>query len=230
MADGSKRNSVAGKVAPSKAGGAATTASQSVPDGVAALAKSVGASIKITTAAPHIQTYEGTLYAADPITNIVAINTSGSTDPVKPANFHLLPFSRIKDFTVVSVARNVESGEVGFASALPPIGKVDVEQVRKREEDAIKKLKEAEKHKGKGVSSDGQEIYDSFRRLNMEVRWHNAEIIVYNSVIITPPYRVEDCKGPKDKQETLLRVKKVLEGERKQMSERKAPVAPRKGG
>ena len=66
-------------------------------------------------------------------------------------------------------------------------------------------------------------------------------MIVSEAVIITPPYRVEDCKGSKDKQEALIRIKKVLEGERrkireKEERERKAgsgtgtPAGPRKGG
>lgn len=62
-------------------------------------------------------------------------------------------------------------------------------------------------------------------------------MIVHEAVIIPPPYRVEDCKGAKDKQEVLNRVKKVLEGERRKLKEkeereRKAatPTGPRKGG
>ena len=55
---------------------------------------------------------------------------------------------------------------------------------------------------------------------NMPTRWHNQEIIVHEAVIIAPPYRVEDCKGAKDKQETLNRVRKVLEGERRKLKEK----------
>lgn len=72
---------------------------------------------------------------------------------------------------------------------------------------------------------------------NLPIRWHNQEMIVHDAVIISPPYRVEDCKGAKDKHEVLNRVRKVLEGERRKLkereeSERKAtpPAAPRKGG
>lgn len=54
-------------------------------------------------------------------------------------------------------------------------------------------------------------------------------------VIVVPPYRPEDCKASKDKQETLIRVRKILEGERKKLQEkeareRSAAVGPRKGG
>lgn len=62
-------------------------------------------------------------------------------------------------------------------------------------------------------------------------------MIVHEAVIVAPPYRGEDCKGAKDKQEVLNRVKKVLEGERRKIREReereRKPAAgngPRKGG
>lgn len=45
-------------------------------------------------------------------------------------------------------------------------------------------------------------------------------MIVHDAVIISPPYTVDDCRGAKDKQETLNRVKKVLEGERRKIKER----------
>lgn len=71
----------------------------------------------------------------------------------------------------------------------------------------------------------------------MPIRWHNQEMIVHEAVIIAPPYWVEDCKGAKDKQEVLNRVRKVLEGERKKLREREerekkavTPTGPRKGG
>ena len=62
-------------------------------------------------------------------------------------------------------------------------------------------------------------------------------MIVSEAVIITPPYRVEDCKGSKDKQEALIRIKKVLEGERRKIKEKEekekrtgTPTGLRKGG
>jgi hypothetical protein len=71
------------------------------------------------------------------------------------------------------------------------------------------------------------------------VRWHNQEIIVQDHVIISSPYRPEDCKAGKDKQDSLGRVKKILEGERRKLKEREererkggvaTPTGPRKGG
>ena len=63
-------------------------------------------------------------------------------------------------------------------------------------------------------------------------------MIVSEAVIISPPYRPEDCKAEKEKQGALNHVKKVLEGERNKLKQkeelaRKAAtpvVGPRKGG
>jgi len=72
---------------------------------------------------------------------------------------------------------------------------------------------------------------------NMPIRWHNQEMIVHEAVIIAPPYRPEDCKCQKEKQETLNRVKKVLEGERRKLKDKEdrdkraaTPTGFRKGG
>jgi hypothetical protein len=54
----------------------------------------------------------------------------------------------------------------------------------------------------------------------MPIRWHNQEMIVHEAVIIPPPYRVEDCRAGNDKQEVLIRVRKVLEGERKKLRDK----------
>ena len=44
--------------------------------------------------------------------------------------------------------------------------------------------------------------------------------MVNDAVLIAKPYRLDDCSAPKDKQDALARVKKVLENERKKLAER----------
>ena len=58
-----------------------------------------------------------------------------------------------------------------------------------------------------------------------------------DAVIISKPYTVDDCVAPKDQQNALSRVRKVLEHERKKIAERAGrpgvatpPVVPKKGG
>lgn len=54
----------------------------------------------------------------------------------------------------------------------------------------------------------------------MPIRWHDQQMIVYDAVIIPPPYQPENCRAARDKQEVLNRVRKVLEGERKKLREK----------
>ena len=57
---------------------------------------------------------------------------------------------------------------------------------------------------------------------------------MHDVIIVAPPYRPEDCRGAKDKQEVLIRVKKALEGERKKLQDKEGKTAVvgglRKGG
>jgi hypothetical protein len=52
----------------------------------------------------------------------------------------------------------------GFDAALPSIGRVDIKALKAREEEAVRKLKEKEAMRGKGVTKEGQDIFDALAR------------------------------------------------------------------
>ena len=130
--------------------------------------------IKLTTAAPHSQTHEGSLFTADPVLNLVAINTrsapsnSSANAKGEPGDYHVIPVSRIQSFQVLSLPGIADSGATTFAAAQPAIGPVDVKRLEERERAKITKLKEAEQNRGKGVTKEAQAIYDSFKRMYVE--------------------------------------------------------------
>lgn len=228
-----KRNSVAGKIATPKTGGGGNSpAMQPLADPLENLGKAIGAKVRLTTAAPHSQTYEGSLYTADPILNIVAINTRSSSASAV-GDYHIVPVSRIQNFQVLSLAPHDGS----LTTAQPAIGPIDTKQLKQREETRIRTLREEEQDRGKGVSKEGQAIFDALKRINIQVRWHNTEIVADDKVLICSPYRPEDCKGRQEEPGNVTRIKRIVEGERKKLKEkedreRKAatPTGPRKGG
>ena len=55
---------------------------------------------------------------------------------------------------------------------------------------------------------------------SLPTRWHDTSIVVNDAVIISKPYTVDSCAAPKDQQNALNRVKKVLEHERKKIADR----------
>ena len=125
-------------------------------------------SVKLTTAAPHSQTYEGTLFTACPVLNIVAINTraASANDSIgQPGDYHIIPVPRIQAFQVTALTAGAESGDASFATAQPAIGPVDTKRLKEREQGRINKLKEDEENRGRGVTKEAQAIFDSFRRM-----------------------------------------------------------------
>lgn len=123
--------------------------------------------IKLTTAAPQSHTLEGILFTADPVINVVVINTyvtpaNTVATAASPGDYHVIPVSCVQTFSVLPGADN---GKSGNASTLFQIGAVDIEQAKAREEARVAKLKEEERHRGKGVTREAQAIYDSFKRM-----------------------------------------------------------------
>ena len=124
--------------------------------------------IKITTAAPHSQTLEGILFTACPLLNVVAVNTrpgaASNSSANQPGDFHIIPFARIQTFQITSLPTS--SGEAAsVASALPAIAAVDTKRLKERETARIRKLKEEEENKGRGVTKEAQAIFDALKRV-----------------------------------------------------------------
>ncbi|KAF2426205.1 hypothetical protein EJ08DRAFT_700117 [Tothia fuscella] len=218
MAD-SKRQSVSGKGAGSKTG-----LQQGSPD-VEALNKAVGARIRITThSTPSTTTIEGTIFTATTTPPLLAIkeddksstpappnpssaNTSSSTNSTPNyriisianiASYHITPGG---DTDVLNLVKELETGEWN----------VDKDAMKKREAVAVRKVREMEERRGKGVSGEAQELFDHIVR-TLPSRWNDKQIIVNESVIVEPPYGVANCKAPAAKEVALTQVKKVVEG------------------
>ncbi|OAX76932.1 hypothetical protein ACJ72_08775 [Emergomyces africanus] len=229
MAAENKRQSTGGK------GPAGAVASNIGPSGTVAmemaLCGAIGARIRVTTTSPTSTTHEGTLFTACPITNLIAINTSPSPPtPISssapalshPSDYHIIPVSRIHSFQLLSLPPHsassssspAEQQNPSFANAYPSIYPLDIRALKNREAAAIAKLHEREQRRGKGVSKEAQDLFDAFSR-TMPARWDGTSIVVADTVIISKPYLVENCRsltaddgGPSA---ALTRVRKVLD-------------------
>jgi hypothetical protein len=90
---------------------------------------------------------------------------------------------------------------------LLPIKSINWEDRTHKESAGIRMMREKMSRIGVGVGRDAQDIFDSLSK-TMECRWHEQNIIVLDSVVITAPYRSKDCKGNEDR--VLNRVRKVV--------------------
>ncbi|KAI9675185.1 MAG: hypothetical protein M1829_003545 [Trizodia sp. TS-e1964] len=99
---------------------------------------------------------------------------------------------------------------LSFDKGEPSIGAVDTMAMKERERQAVEKELLKEARQGKGVGIEGQEIFDALVR-TLPTRWHGTTIIVLDSIVITPPFGVNNCHALSSKDATSLpRVKKVV--------------------
>ncbi|KAL8952328.1 MAG: hypothetical protein Q9222_001739 [Ikaeria aurantiellina] len=183
---------------------------------------------------------EGTLFTACPFTNLVAITVA--TSPNAPPTQHVIPISSIQSFTLISSA----PGPNGFASppaTTPAVTNLPTAAFLARADAAVARLKEAASRKNKAVGKEAQDLFDGLTR-TLPTRWDGNDIVVLDSVVISPPYRGEDCRaGNGAPTNALNRVRKMLENERKRLTDRERKVVvpavpaipavhtgPRKGG
>ncbi|KAI4191112.1 MAG: hypothetical protein L6R41_000333 [Letrouitia leprolyta] len=205
-----------------------------------ALGGVIGARIRVQTTLPSQATVEGTLFTACPITNLVAIATP--TSPNTPPTHHILPISSIQSFTLLSVAPT-SNGFTSPPNTAPALSNVPTAALLARADAAVARLKEAASRKNKNVGKEAQDVFDGISR-TLPTRWDGNSIIVMDSVIISAPYRGEDCRaGSGVPATTLSRVRKVVDNERKRFVDRERKVVvpavpaipavhtgPRKGG
>lgn len=186
-------------------------------------------SIRVNTTSPTSTTHEGTLFAACPITNLIAINTSpppptpmtsGTPALSHPGDYHIIPISRIHNFQLLSLPPHSASSSPteqtpSFANAYPSIYPLDIRALKNREAAAVSKLHEREQRRGKGVSKEAQDLFDAFSR-TMPARWDGTSIVVADTVIISKPYHIDNCRSLSPDNggvsPALTRVRKVVSG------------------
>lgn len=164
-------------------------------------------SIRLQTTLPSQPTIEGTLFTACPITNLVAIATT--TSPNTPPTHHILPITSIHNFTLLS-APPPSNDFSSPPNTTPPLSNVPTAALLARADAAVARLKEAASRKNKNVGKEAQDLFDGISR-TLPTRWDGNNIVVMDSVVISSPYRGEDCKaGNGVPPTTLSRVRKVV--------------------
>ncbi|KAL9033304.1 MAG: hypothetical protein Q9180_006016 [Flavoplaca navasiana] len=216
MADSKRQNAGAGGKA---------VATPNMPSNMLSLENAlvgvIGARIRLQTTHSSRPNIEGTLFTACPLTNLVAVAVP--TSPTTPPVHHILPISSIQNFTLISTPPTSNS----FASpptTTPAITSIPSAALRARADAAVARLKEIASKKNKAVGKEAQDLFDGLSR-TLPTRWDGNNIVVMDSVVVTAPYRGEDCRaGSGVPVQTLNRVRKVVDNERKRFADRERKV------
>ncbi|KAK5946654.1 hypothetical protein PMZ80_000797 [Knufia obscura] len=217
-----KRSSAVPKVpvALPKTDGAQSTA-QMVPQ-EAALHAAVGSRVRVSTAAPSQSTVEGTIYVADPTTNLLVLNVSPaqntainpSTLHAPPGSYRIIPISQITSFQL----QNLPQQQVSNAEPQPSQNTLDTQALQNRLNREVAKLQSAQSRQGpKGTSPADQALFDSLSR-TMPTRWHGNAMIISDTYIIEKPYNPASIRLMPGTSGDLDRMKRVLDMEKNKIN------------
>lgn len=176
-----------------------------------ALKNAIGLRIRITTSTG---TQEGILFTADPLTSLLALQTStlppsSSTPDFPSGSYKILPISSVTSFSVLPTP----------SQAPLPIAPLDTAALQSRHSSNVQKVRDALLRKGpSGTTPLAQALFDGLARsFGSQVRWQGTQMMVSDSMVIDRPYGEKEVRlieGAKGRVGELERIRKVVGMER----------------
>eukprot|EP00052_Salpingoeca_macrocollata_P008613 m.68136 g.68136 ORF g.68136 m.68136 type:complete len:185 (-) comp16679_c0_seq1:1244-1798(-) len=174
----------------------------------------VGATVQLETVTG--EQLKGQIYAYDEWTHTLVLRQPNSnTKSTFPFAFDM----RMVRADSITQASYVRAPAADAEEKISP-SNVNVQVLRKKEHRAVEEAKRAVVQVGVGVSENAQKLFDAICR-TMPAVWQKQDILVLDAVLITPPYRADDCRlvgSVADPDRMLQRIKTVVEGESKKLN------------
>ncbi|XP_033106251.1 protein LSM12 homolog B-like [Anneissia japonica] len=144
--------------------------------------------------------FDGEVMAYDSQSRLIVLKTKTSNE--KPTyNIQFLNITNLKSIEILKEA-------VDVPPALPALNQ---NKLLKRAEESIYDKHEAIRCQELGVPSDAIKLYHTIKK-TLHCRWQNRDMIVLDSVIVSPPYTLESCSSNDGKDgKELAHVKKIIE-------------------
>lgn len=187
-------------------------------------------------------TVEGTVYTADPITNLLVLNTSASSSTASkitpdtltaPAGaYRIIPLSQIQSFQMLTIASPTSPNNSTTFPEAPQT--LDTSALQARLSHAISNLQSAQLRIGpKGTSPTDQALFDALSRTH-PTRWEGSQMVISDTFVIQKPYGAANVGLYTGRKGDLERMRKVVDMERNKcflrLSQRDFEGKMKKGG
>ncbi|XP_014676510.1 PREDICTED: protein LSM12 homolog [Priapulus caudatus] len=165
---------------------------------------SIGSEVKCTTC--YGQEMQGQVMAYDLQTKLLALK-SPTKNGSKPGNSDV----RLINLSLVSSVSLIHEEE---NKTLPAVPNLNFQRLNSRLEQSRKEKIRQANSIGENVSPEAQKLYLAITKTIEPVHYQSQDIVVMNQVMISPPYRPENCKcisqAPSSEQ-TLNHIRKIVE-------------------
>jgi len=159
---------------------------------------SVGSTVSCTTC--FQKNIEGEVLAFDPETKMLILKCT-SKDSAKLSDVYIVNLSLCSDVQVKKECTTPQE----------PKQSLDLQRLSRRVRNAIEQKKILVSALQSGVSPEGQKLYMAISKtISNQVNWNGPNIVVFNDVTITPPYKLENVTGSPESRQ-LAYVKKMVE-------------------
>lgn len=149
----------------------------------------------------HKKELEGEVLAFDPQTKMLILKCPSSNGKSNLCDVHMVNLNYVSDVDVKKEA----------TTSPPPMQYLNLQRISRRLELNVDEKMRMVNAMASGVSSEGRQLFLAISKTYAEIAWQGENIIVLNQVIITPPYRPENCKSMKSDDQAVIRIRKIVE-------------------
>lgn len=177
-------------------------------------------SVRVSTGPPNQTTVEGTIYVADPITNMLVLNVSpAQSNTISASSLHapngsyrFIPISQISVFQLQSLP------QTAAPEPTPSSNTLDTNALQNRLNKTIAQLQTAQSRQGpKGTTAQDQGLFDSLSR-TMPMRWQGTSMVISDTYIIDKPYLPNSVRLIEGSKGDLDRMRRVLDMEKNKLA------------
>lgn len=168
------------------------------------LEQALGFRVKITNVLHDV--VEGKIYSYNSTSNTLTIQLPKRTQTTP--SFKIIKCSFIKTLEVIGDKPSYNS----FKKQQIKPSLVNVERVQALLNERIAITKKEADMKRRGITREGQFIFDALSRTVSDTRWNGKNIVVLDDIIISPPYKIESIKSLNEhSNQSLNLIHKILE-------------------
>lgn len=129
---------------------------------------------------------EGKIYSFNSANNTITLQTSRKNHSIY--DFKIIKCSFIKSLQVIGDKPNINS----FKKQIIKPSMVNLDRIETFLNQKIEKSNKDALLKGKGVTPEGQTIFDLIYKTIPDTRWDGKDIVILDDIKVVPPYKIDN--------------------------------------